>query len=108
MSGLQCPSLVACVVGHEADFAGNAVLVASQWQHRAWTVSLHPPTDRFSSVRYARPGVEPILTGLVVRAHLLHHLAGLFLFQKKRFPLTYLKIQQATFFDYSVTRREVH
>jgi len=30
--------------GHTATLAVCAALVESQWQHRAWTVSLHPPT----------------------------------------------------------------
>jgi len=31
-----------CTIGHVAAFAVNAVLVAGQWQHRAWRFVLHP------------------------------------------------------------------
>jgi len=39
---LPRPFSLACAVGHAAVFAVNATLVASQWQHSAWTVRLHP------------------------------------------------------------------
>jgi len=32
-------------LGQAAAFAVNTALVASQWQHRLWTVCLHPPTS---------------------------------------------------------------
>jgi len=44
-SGLRRPSPLPCAVGHAATFVVNAALVASQWQFRAWTVTLHPPIN---------------------------------------------------------------
>jgi len=38
-------SPLGCAVDHAAAFAVNALLVASQWRHRTWTVSSHPPIN---------------------------------------------------------------
>jgi len=72
------PFSAAWAVGHAAAFAVIVALVASQWQHRACTVSLHRPIDaehgagqaankkyRFLSLRYDRNGIrnQPISLG---------------------------------------------
>ena len=70
-SGLRRPVTTAFAIGHVAAFAVNAALVASQWQYHAWTFTLtHPLTPRTEplSLRYARPGIESNLPGLVTRA----------------------------------------
>ena len=63
--------------------AANAALVASQWQHRAWTVHLHPVINAEpeagqtsitffkSSVGMTRPGIEPITFGGACSTHCL-------------------------------------
>jgi len=76
--GLRRPSPRACVMGHVTALAVNAALVASQWQHRAWTVSLHSPINAEHEAGQAasivlqdgmtRPGIESNLAALVVRA----------------------------------------
>jgi len=48
MSWVVCdtqPPIYACAVGSAAAFAVNLALVPSQWQHRAWTFSLHLPIN---------------------------------------------------------------
>ena len=42
-TGQRLPSPLACAAVHAAAFAVNAALVASKWQHRAWSVPMHPP-----------------------------------------------------------------
>ena len=78
-SGRQRPSPLASIVGNAAAFAVNAALVARQWQHRAWTVSLHPPINveheagqaasiDFQVFDVTRLGIEPNLPAPVARA----------------------------------------
>jgi len=78
-SGLRCPFLLSCAVGHVVAFAVNAALVANQWQHRAWTF---PCTQPFSAEHEAaqaastvfqvfdrtRSGIEPNLPDSAARA----------------------------------------
>jgi len=89
-SGLRRPSPVTCAVGHAATFAVNTELVASQWQHRARAVSLHPSINAereagqvaspvFQVFDMTRLGIEPKLPAAVARA-LSHWVSGLYYF----------------------------
>jgi len=80
-SGLRHPSPLTCAVVHAATFAVNAALVASQWQHRAWTVALlqsinaeheagHAAHAVFQVFVMIRPGIEPSLAALMTCDHL--------------------------------------
>ena len=65
--------------GHMAAFAVDPALVASQWQHRIWTVHLHPyistkhevaqdTSTIFLVFSMTWPSVEPSLPALVAHA----------------------------------------
>jgi len=43
--GMQLPFLLACALDLVAAFPVKAAMAASQWQHHAWTVPLHPPIN---------------------------------------------------------------
>ena len=57
------PSPRACAVGHAGGFVVNAAQVASQWQHRAWTISLqtHPSMPSKRLDRLQVPFFKPLL-----------------------------------------------
>jgi len=61
-------------MGHTSTFAMDAALVASQWQRRAWTVSLHPwHAGQVASIVLhvfvmTRPGIDPSLPALLEHA----------------------------------------
>ena len=69
----------ACSVGRPVTFTVNAAQVASQWHHRASTVSLHPPINAeheagqaastiFQVFCMTRQGIEPRPPALAARA----------------------------------------
>jgi len=47
--------MLACAWGHAATFVVNVALMASQWQHRASAVSLHPPINAEHEAGQIRP-----------------------------------------------------
>jgi len=58
-AGLRSPPSLTCAVVHAGAFAVNAALVASQWQYRARTASLHSSINTEHEAVFFGMSLEP-------------------------------------------------